>query len=196
VAPDPKVLVVTGPSGVGKGTLIRKLRERHSGWAVSVSATTRDPRAGEENGRDYYFFTREEFDGRVERGEFLEWAEYAGNRYGTPRTELDKPVSVLVLEIEIQGALQVRETLPEALQVFILPPSFETLRERLVGRGTDAPEVIERRLARSREELEEAEREAAHFGNKIVNDDVDEALQEIEGLVAKVWGRDFEGASS
>jgi guanylate kinase len=90
----------------------------------------------------------------------------------------------------------VRETLPEALQVFILPPSFETLRERLVGRGTDAPEVIERRLARSREELEEAEREAAHFGNKIVNDDVDEALQEIEGLVAKVWGRDFEGASS
>ena len=88
-----------------------------------------------------------------------------------------------------------RETLPEALQVFILPPSFETLRERLVGRGTDKPEVIERRLARAREELDEAEREAAHFGNRIVNDDLDEAVQELEELVAKVWGRDFEGAS-
>jgi guanylate kinase len=100
-----------------------------------------------------------------------------------------------VLEIEIQGALQVRESLPEALQVFILPPSIETLRERLEHRGTDAPEVIERRLARAREELAEAETESAHFPHRIVNDDLDEAVQELEDLVAKVWGRYFEGAT-
>jgi guanylate kinase len=100
-------------------------------------------------------------------------------------------VQALVLEIEIKGALQVRETLPEALQVFILPPSFDTLRERLVGRGTDKPEVIERRLARAREELDEAERESAHFGNRIVNDDLDASVQELEALVARMWGRDF-----
>jgi guanylate kinase len=161
---------------------------------VSISATTREPRPGEQQGRDYYFLSRDVFDDRVEKGEFLEHAEYAGNRYGTPRAELDRMVKALVLEIEIQGALQIRKTLPEALQVFILPPSFETLRERLVARGTDKPEVIERRLARAREELQEAEREAAHFGNKIVNDDLDESVRELEGLVARVWGRDFEGA--
>jgi guanylate kinase len=195
VPDDPKVLVVTGPSGVGKGTIIKELLARHPGLALSISATTRDPRPGEQQGRDYYFLTRDQFEERVGKGEFLEHAEYAGNRYGTPRSELDRPVEALVLEIEIQGALQVRETLPEALQVFILPPSLDTLRERLVGRGTDTPEVIERRLARAREELAEAERESAHFGNRIVNSDLDEAVRELEGLVAKVWGRDFEGAT-
>jgi len=187
--------VVTGPSGVGKGTLIRKLRERHPELALSVSATTRAPREGEEHGRDYYFLTREEFDDRVRRGEFLEHAEYAGNRYGTPRSELDRPLKALVLEIEIQGALQVHETLPEALQVFILPPSLDTLRERLVGRGTDDPEVIERRLARAREELREAEEQATHFKNCIVNDDLGEAVQDLESLVATMWGCNFEGAT-
>jgi guanylate kinase len=192
---DPKVLVVTGPSGVGKGTIINRLLEHHPEFVLSISATTREPREGEVHGTDYYFLTREQFEDRVAKGEFLEYAEYAGNLYGTPRAELDRMVKALVLEIEIKGALQVRETLPEALQVFILPPSFETLRERLVGRGTDKPEVIERRLARAREELDEAEREAAHFGNKIVNDDLDESVRELEALVARVWGRDFEGAS-
>jgi guanylate kinase len=186
--------VVTGPSGVGKGTIIKRLRERHPDFALSISATTREPREGEEQGREYYFLSPEQFEERVAKGEFLEHAEYAGNRYGTPRSELDRPLEVLVLEIETQGALQVRETLPEALQVFILPPSFETLRERLVGRGTDKPEVIERRLARAREEIDEAEREAAHFGNRIVNSDLDEAVRKLEALVARVWGRDFEGA--
>jgi guanylate kinase len=192
---DPKVLVVTGPSGVGKGTIINRLLDHHPEFVLSISATTREPREGEVHGTDYYFLTREQFEDRVAKGEFLEYAEYAGNLYGTPRAELDRMVKALVLEIEIKGALQVRETLPEALQVFILPPSFETLRERLVGRGTDKPEVIERRLARAREELDEAEREAAHFGNKIVNDDLDESVRELEALVARVWGRDFEGAS-
>jgi guanylate kinase len=186
--------VITGPSGVGKGTLIRELRERHPQFALSVSATTRAPRPGEQNGRDYYFMTREDFDGRVQRGEFLEHAEYAGNRYGTPRSELDRMVQALVLEIEIQGAKQIRQTLPGALQVFILPPDLETLRERLVERGTDTPEVIERRLARAREELDEAKAEAEHFQNTIVNDDLQSAVRELEDLVAKVWGCNFEGA--
>jgi guanylate kinase len=162
---------------------------------LSVSATTRDPREGEEHGRDYYFLTPEEFEGRVDKGEFLEHAEYAGNRYGTPRSELDRPLKALVLEIEIQGARQIQKTLPEALQVFILPPDLDTLRERLVQRGTDKPEVIERRLARAREELDEAKAEAAHFPHQIVNDDLNEAVEDLERLVATVWGRNFEGAT-
>jgi guanylate kinase len=186
--------VVTGPSGVGKGTLIRALRERHPEFALSVSATTRDPRPGEEHGRDYYFLTREQFEDRVQRGEFLEHAEYAGNRYGTPRSELDRPLKALVLEIEIQGARQIKQTLPGALQVFILPPDIDTLRERLVQRGTDDPEVIERRLVRAREELEEARAAADDFPHTIVNDDLNAAVQELERLVATMWGCNFEGA--
>ena len=186
---------MTGPSGVGKGTLIRALRERHPEFALSVSATTRQPRPGEEHGRDYYFLTREQFTERVERGEFIEHAEYAGNHYGTPRSELDRPLEALVLEIEIQGAVQVHETLPEALQVFILPPSLETLRERLVGRATDEPEVIERRLARAREEMREAEEQAAQFKHCIVNDDLDTAVRDLETLLARMWGCNFEGAT-
>jgi guanylate kinase len=186
--------VITGPSGVGKGTLIRELRRRHPEFGLSVSATTRAPREGEEHGQDYYFMDREQFEERVRRGEFLEHAEYAGNRYGTPRSNLDRPLKALVLEIEIQGAQQIKQTLPGALQVFILPPDLETLRKRLVERGTDDPEVIERRLARAREELAEAEAAAEDFPYTIVNDDLGQAVQELEGLVAKVWGWNFEGA--
>jgi guanylate kinase len=159
-----------------------------------VSATTRDPREGEEHGRDYYFLTPDQFESRVARGEFLEHAEYAGNRYGTPRSELDRPLKALVLEIEIQGAKQIQSTLPGALQVFILPPDLDTLRRRLEQRGTDKPEVIERRLARAREELQEAEEQASHFRHRIVNDDLDDAVQELEQLTATMWGRNFEGA--
>ena len=186
---------MTGPSGVGKGTLIRRLRDDHPEFALSVSATTRDPRAGEEQGRDYYFLTHEQFDHRVQRGEFLEHAEYAGNRYGTPRSELDRPLKALVLEIEIQGALQIKQTLPGALQVFILPPDLDTLRDRLVRRGTDDPAVIERRLARAREELAEAEAAAEHFPHTIVNDDLNRAVHDLGGLVATMWGCNFEGAT-
>ncbi len=174
--------------------MIRELRERHPEFALSVSATTRNPREGEEHGRDYYFMTPEQFEDRVQRGEFLEHAEYAGNRYGTPRSNLDRPLKALVLEIEIQGAQQIKQTLPGALQVFILPPDIETLRKRLTERGTDEPEVIERRLARAREELEEAKAAADDFPHTIVNDDLNEAVHELEELVARVWGRNFEGA--
>src|SRR4051794_21822691 len=182
------LLVVTGPSGVGKGTLIKRLRERLPQYDLSISATTRNPRPGEENGLDYHFLSLEEFEKRLARGEFLEHAMYAGNMYGTPRSELDRAQQAgkdVVLEIEVEGARQVREALPEAKQVFIAPPSDEALRERLEGRSTDSPEEIERRLTRAREEL--AARE--EFGKVIVNDDLDRAVGELVALAATIVGR-------
>ncbi len=182
------MLVITGPSGVGKGTLIRALRERSPGLELSVSATTRRPRPGEQAGVDYHYLSDEEFDRRLEEGEFLEHAEYAGNRYGTLRSELDRArdagARALVLEIEVQGARQVREALPEAVQVFIAPPSEEALRTRLVGRGADDPDQIERRLAVAREEL--AARE--EFKHVIVNDRLEDAVEELVRLVATMCG--------
>ncbi len=176
--------MITGPSGVGKGTLIRALREQSPGLELSVSATTRRPRPGEQASVDYHFLTDEEFDRRLEEGEFLEHAEYAGNRYGTLRSELDRAraagARALVLEIEVQGARQVREALPEAVQVFIAPPSDEALRTRLVGRGADDPDQIERRLAVAREEL--AARD--EFKHVIVNDRLEDAVAELVRLVA------------
>ena len=179
------VLVVTGPSGVGKGTLIRELLARRDDYELSVSATTRPPRAGEVDGRDYHFLTPEEFEHRLARGEFLEHAVYAGHLYGTPRSEVERARKHLVLEIEVQGARQVREALPEATQVFIAPPSEEGLRDRLVGRRTDRPEEIERRLARAKEEL--AARE--EFSRVIVNDDLDRAVDELVKLAATIGDR-------
>ncbi len=175
---------MTGPSGVGKGTLIRTLRERVPGLELSISATTRRPRPGEQAGVDYHFLSQEEFDRRLEAGEFLEHAEYAGNRYGTLVSELtrarDAGARALVLEIEVQGARQVREALPAAVQVFIAPPSEEALRTRLVGRGADDPEQIERRLAVANDEI--AARD--EFEHVIVNDRLDDAVQELVSLVA------------
>ncbi len=192
------VLVITGPSGVGKGTLIRALMVRLPGLELSVSATTREPRPGEENGRDYWFMTPEEFEKRLQAGEFLEHAEYAGHRYGTLRSELERPaardgdgIRGLVLEIEIQGARQVREALPEAVQVFIKPPSREALRARLAGRGAESSDQIERRLEVAREELE-AESE---FPYVIVNDRLEKAVDELAELVATLWGPEAGGAA-
>jgi guanylate kinase len=179
------VLVVTGPSGVGKGTLIRRLLELRPDYRLSVSATTRTPRPGEEDGRDYHFLTEQEFERRLAAGDFLEHALYAGNHYGTLKEEVEREPGNLVLEIEVEGARQVRQAMPEATQVFIAPPSDETLRERLVGRQTDAPEVIERRLARAKEEL--AAR--AEFKHVIENDDLDRAVAELERLAATIDGR-------
>jgi guanylate kinase len=175
-------LVITGPSGVGKGTLIRLLLDRFPRMALSVSATTRDPRPGEEDGVDYRFLSPEEFRRRIDAGEFLEWAEYAGHRYGTLKSELERDADPLVLEIEVQGARQVRERVPEATSVFIAPPSDEALRTRLVGRGSDGPEQIERRLAVARDEL--AARD--EFDHVVVNDDLDAAVQELADLVATI----------
>ena len=176
--------MVTGPSGVGKGTLIRTLRERFPGLELSISATTRAPRPGEEAGVDYHFLDEAEFDRRLEAGEFVEHARYAGNRYGTLKSEIDRTreagARALVLEIEVQGARQVREALPGAVQVFIAPPSEEALRTRLIGRGADSPDQIERRLAVAREEL--AARD--EFARVIVNDRLEDAVAELVQLVA------------
>jgi guanylate kinase len=176
------VLVVTGPSGVGKGTLIRRLLERRPDYRLSVSATTRPPRPGEQDGRDYHFLSEQEFERRLAAGDFLEHALYAGNHYGTLKAEVDRTPGNLVLEIEVEGARQVRQALPEATQVFIAPPSDETLRQRLEGRMTDAPEVIERRLARAKEEL--AARQ--EFKRVIVNDDLERAVDELADLAATI----------
>jgi guanylate kinase len=177
------VFVITGPSGVGKGTLIRGLMERLAQLELSVSATTRPARPGEQDGIDYHFLTPEEFERRVQAGGFVEHADYAGRRYGTLRDELDGRVRAgvpLVLEIEVQGARQVRAALPEALQVFIAPPSLDALRTRLIGRGADGPEEVERRLRVAEQELV-AQSEFAHV---VVNDRLEEALEQLVAIVA------------
>jgi guanylate kinase len=177
-----KVFVITGPSGVGKGTLIRSLFDRIAALGLSVSATTRPPRPGEEDGVHYHFLSRDQFDDHVAAGDFVEWAEYSGNRYGTLRSELDQRVdegAPVVLEIEVQGARQVREKMPEAIQVFIAPPSRETLRARLVGRGTDTPDAVERRLETADAELA-AQPEFKHV---VVNDRLEDAVDELVGIV-------------
>jgi guanylate kinase len=167
---------------VGKGTLIRLLLARFPQMKLSVSATTRAPRPGEVDGVDYHFLSPEEFQERIDRDEFLEWAEYAGNRYGTLRSELERDAHPLVLEIEVQGARQVRERVPDATSVFIMPPSDEALRTRLVGRGSDPPEQIERRLAVAREELAAKN----DFDYRVCNDDLDAAVEELSRLVATI----------
>jgi guanylate kinase len=154
--------------------------QRIPGLELAVSATTRTPREGERNGIDYHFLSEADFDCRVAAGEFVEHAVYAGNRYGTPRSELERPAAGIVLEIDLQGARQVRETLPEAKLIFIEPPSLEALEERLRGRAADSPAQIERRLSAARAELEAA----SEFDHRVVNDDLKRALGELTELVA------------
>ena len=187
--------MITGPSGVGKGTLIRGLIERVPELELSVSATTRAPRPGERSGADYHFMDAEEFDRRVDNREFVEHASYSGSRYGTLRSELERRLRngiPVVLEIEVQGARQVREAMPEALAVFIAPPSREALRARLVGRGTDTPEQIERRMETAERELE-AQPEFAHV---VVNDRLEQATSELEQIVRRgLEGKDCGAAN-
>jgi guanylate kinase len=180
-----KVFVITGPSGVGKGTLIRGLLERLPQLQLSVSATTRPPRPGERDGVDYHFLGPEEFDRAVVENEFVEHATYSGHRYGTLRSELDRHLAAgapVVLEIEVQGARQVRRAMPEAEAVFIAPPSRDALRARLLERGTDAPEQVDARLRTAQQELQ-AQPEFEHV---VVNDRLEEATEKLVEIVSDV----------
>jgi guanylate kinase len=174
-----RLIVLTGPSGVGKGTLLRSLLKRHSELYLSTSVTTRAPRVGEVDGRDYYFVSRLEFERMASAGELLEWAEFAGNCYGTPRRPVEQKVSQgkwVVLEIELEGARQIRSTFPEALRIFILPPSMPELEFRIRNRGTESEDAIARRLDRARAEVDAAN----EFDMQIVNDDLERAIGRIE----------------
>lgn len=178
----PRLVVLSGPSGVGKTTVVRTMRARHPEVWMSVSATTRFPRPGEVDGVQYHFLDRSDFERRAAAGEFLEWAEFAGNLYGTPRppvvAHLEGGVPVL-LEIDLQGARQIREAMPDALLVFLAPPSWDELVARLTNRGTEPPEVVEARLAVARRELA-AE---AEFDVTLVNSDVEDVCRRLIALL-------------
>ncbi|MBR8830186.1 MAG: Guanylate kinase [Chroococcopsis gigantea SAG 12.99] len=179
-----QLIVITGPSGVGKGTLVKLLRERHQELALSVSVTTRNPRPGEQEGQNYYFVNREQFTRMMEAGQLLEWAEYAGNYYGTPRKQVQESLDSgksLILEIELLGARQIGQMFPNAKRIFILPPSVEELTRRLRDRGDETESAIALRLARATEELAAS----AEFPIIIVNDDLDQALEQLEKAI---WG--------
>ncbi len=179
-----RLVVLSAPSGCGKSTVVKRLLESRKNVKFSVSATTRKPRDGETDGVDYYFIDRDKFMQMVEDGEFLEHAEYVDNCYGTPRGPVERELAAgndVILDIETNGALQVREQCPDALMVFLLPPSFDELENRLVKRGKDSPEVIRSRLQVARDECSRADR----YDYRIVNDDVERAVNELNEIIDK-----------
>lgn len=177
-----KLFVISGSSGVGKGTVIKEFLRRNPEFKLSVSCTTRAPREGEEHGKNYFFLTKEDFQACIERGEFLEWAEFSGNMYGTQRPYIEEKLAQgkrLILEIDTKGALNVKKIMPEAVLIFILPPSFEELEARLRGRHTETEEAIQKRLASTKLELENSK----HFDYEIINDNIDSAVQKLEKIM-------------
>ncbi|MCX5202578.1 guanylate kinase [Streptomyces sp. NBC_00237] len=181
----PRLTVLSGPSGVGKSTVVSHMRKVHPDVWLSVSATTRKPRPGEKHGVHYFFVTDEEMDKLIANGELLEWAEFAGNRYGTPRNAVTERLEAgepVLLEIELEGARQVKESMSDSLLVFLAPPNWDELVRRLTGRGTESAEVIERRLAAAKIELA-AE---AEFDTTLVNTSVEDVARELLTLMEVV----------
>ena len=176
------LLVISGFSGAGKGTVVKRLLEQHNDYALSISATTRSPREGEQNGREYFFKTKEEFEKMIEASELIEYARYVDNYYGTPRFYVEEMLAKgknVILEIEIQGAMQIKAKNPEAVLVFVTPPSFEELRNRLVGRGTETADVIESRLRRASEEAEGM----PSYDYILVNDQVEDCVDRLHQII-------------
>ena len=176
------LMVLSGFSGAGKGTLMKKLLETYDNYALSVSMTTRQPREGERDGIEYFFSTKEAFEQKIEEGGLIEYAQYCGNYYGTPRAYVEEQLANgkdVILEIEIQGALQIKEKFPEALLLFATPPSIEELEKRLRGRGTETEEVIRKRLLRAGEEADGMDA----YDYLVINDDLERCVEEIHSIV-------------
>lgn len=177
------LIVISGFSGAGKGTLVKALLQKYSNYALSVSMTTRAPREGERDGIEYFFTTREKFEETIRENGLIEYAPYCGNYYGTPRAYVEEQMSLgnnVILEIEIQGALKIKEKFPESLLIFVTPPSAEELKRRLEKRGTESPEVIAKRLSRAAEESEGIEA----YDYIVVNDRLEDCVEELHRLVA------------
>jgi guanylate kinase len=177
-----KLFVISGSSGVGKGTVIKEFLKRNPEFKLSVSCTTRNPRAGEIHGENYFFLSREEFKTCIEKKEFLEWAEFSGNLYGTQRPYIEEKLAQgkkLILEIDTQGALNVKKIIPESVLIFILPPSFEELEARLRGRHTETEEAIQKRLASTKLELENSK----YFDYEVINDSIENAVRKLEEIM-------------
>lgn len=176
------IFVISGPSGVGKGTLLSLLLEKHPEITLSISVTTRNPRPGEANGTNYFFITKDEFSSLIEQEKLLEWAEFAGNYYGTYVETVEEALEEgkdIALEIDVQGAMQIKKKIKDAILILISPPSLEELEARLVGRNTETREVIEKRLSIVKSELEKK----AEFNYSVVNKDLKEALLNLEAIV-------------
>ncbi len=177
------LIVVSGFSGAGKGTIMKKLVSETEDFALSISMTTRAPREGEQHGKEYYFVTKEVFEETIANDGLVEYACYCGNYYGTPKSYVDEMLSAgknVLLEIEMQGAMKIKEKFPEAVLLFVMPPSAKVLYERLVGRGTETKEVIDKRMARAVEESQGIEQ----YDYIVVNDDLDTCVEEVKAIVA------------
>lgn len=176
------LVVVSGFSGAGKGTVMKALLEKYDNYALSVSVTTRNPRPGETEGKEYFFRTREEFGKLIEEDALIEYAQYVENFYGTPRAYVEQQLAAgkdVILEIEIQGAMKVKEKLPEALLVFITPPSMEELKKRLIGRGTETMDMIQSRIARAHEEAQGME----DYDYLVLNDQLEECVERMHQII-------------
>ena len=187
------LIVVSGFSGAGKGTLMKRLVEEYDGYSLSISATTREPRPGEEDGREYFFLSREQFEKRIADHALIEHAEYCGNYYGTPKDYVERELAAgrdVILEIEIQGARKVKERFPDTVLLFVSPPSAQELRRRLTDRGTEKPEVIESRLARAVEEAEGIE----DYDYFVINDDLNACVEHVHQIVECERSRTCRGA--